>query len=130
MIKELFTVTSNVIRGVGMGRKIGFPTINLVYPEHSDFETGVYACRVSFPDSRYLGVMHLGPRHTFDNVDTFEVFLLNFENREMYGTEAMVEVFHKLRDIEKFKNPDELVKQIEKDIVKAGKFFKRHELCS
>lgn len=130
MIKELFAVTSNVIRGAGMGRKIGFPTINLVYPDHSDFETGVYCCRVSFPDCRYLGVMHLGPRHTFDNVNTFEVFLLNFENREMYGTEVVVEVFHKLRDIEKFKNPDELVKQIEKDIVKAEKFFKNHELCS
>jgi len=125
MVKELFTVTSPVIKGAGMGRKIGFPTINLVYPEHSDFETGVYACRVSFPDSQYLGVMHLGPRYTFDGIETFEVYLFDFENREMYGVEAQVEVFKKLRDVEKFKDKEDLVKQVEKDIMQAKEFFKK-----
>lgn len=128
MIKELFSVTSNVIHGAGMGRKLGFPTINLVYPEHSDFETGVYCCRVSFPDSQYFGVMHLGPRNTFDNVKTFEIFLLDFDGRSMYGVEASVEIFYKLRDVARFENADELVKQIEKDIVAAEKFFQKEGL--
>ena len=125
---ELFALTSNVIRGVGMGRRLGFPTINLVYPENSDFETGVYTCRVSFPDSEYLGVMHLGPRDTFDGVNTFEVYLLNFEDRDMYDTETHVEVFYKLRDVERFKDKDELVSQIEKDVKKAEKFFADNKL--
>lgn len=125
-MEPLFAVTSDVIRGVGMGRKLGFPTINLVYPEHSEFEAGVYACHVSFPDSQYFGVMHLGPRKTLDNVETFEVHLLDFEDREMYGVETHVQVFKKLRDVEHFQNEEELVKQIEKDVKKAQKYFKDH----
>lgn len=87
-MEELFSVTSHVIRGVGMGRDLGFPTINLVYPEHSDFETGVYACRVEFPDAEFMGVMHLGPRDTTDGVRTFEVYLLDFDDRDAYDAEV------------------------------------------
>lgn len=127
MIKELFAVTSPIVRGEGMGRTLGFPTINLVYPDFSEFETGVYTCRVSLPDEQCLGVMHLGPRDTFDGTETFEVYLLDFEDRDLYGVEAHVEVFHKLRNVEKFSSPDDLVAQIEKDVKKARKFFSEHE---
>jgi len=120
---SLFALTSPVVRGVGMGKKLGYPTINLVYPEHSDFETGVYACSASFADSQYFGVMHLGPRDTFDGVNTFEVYLFDFEDREVYGDEVHVEVFHRLREVQRFDTPEELIAQIEKDVQGARDFF-------
>ncbi|MBT6068829.1 hypothetical protein HOG48_03665 [Candidatus Peregrinibacteria bacterium] len=122
-LKNIFTVTSKVIKGVGMGRRLGFPTINLVYPEHIDFGTGVYLCEVELPDEAYFGVMHLGPRETFDNVETFEVFLLNFEGGDLYGVECKVDILKKLRDVKRFENSEKLVAQIEKDIEKAQKLL-------
>ena len=122
-MEALFAVTSPVIHGVGMGRQLGYPTVNLVYPENSEFGTGVYACRASFADEQYEGVMHLGPRKTFDNVETFEVFLLDFEDRELYGEECHVEVLSKLRDVQQFENKEKLVAQIEDDVKDARNFF-------
>lgn len=122
MNEPVFKITADIIRGMGMGRTIGYPTINLVYPENSDFENGVYFCRVSVGGGTFYGVMHLGPRHTLDGLKTFEIHLLDFDGGELYGMECFVEVFEKLRDVEKFDSVDALREQIGRDIQLALKF--------
>ena len=111
-----------------MGKQLGFPTINLVYPENSNFETGVYLCTAAFADSVFNGVMHLGPRPTMDDAVTFEIYLLDFDGRETYGAQVYVEVLKKLRKVKKFPNTDALVKQIKEDVKEARDFFKEYRL--
>ena len=132
-MEKLFAITSHIIHGKGFGRTIGFPTINLMYPEHNEIESGVYVCRVELPDAVYMGAMHLGPRRTVDDETTFEVHLFDFEDDadgDLKNVEAYVEVFEKLREVEKFDSPEALKDQIEVDVKNAKAYIEKYGLSN
>ncbi len=114
-----------VIRGVGRGRQLGFPTANLqISEELATPDEGVFAVRVSFKNQTKEGVLYIGRRPTFDGgAKSFEVHILN-TSEELYGEYLEVSLLKKLRGDEYFPDPEALLKQIKGDIQAAEALFK------
>jgi riboflavin kinase / FMN adenylyltransferase len=120
--KESFT--SKQISGHGRGRELGFPTLNLRMVEGIPAE-GVYAVHVRFSDQIVTGVMHVGPRPTFDEDDvSIEVHLLDFEgNCPDPNDPITIEILGYLREVMTFDSSEALKKQIAQDIMQATSYF-------
>lgn len=110
---------AEVVKGEGVGRKLGFPTLNLDVVE-VDLDHGVYGAWVKVGDEMFRGAVNYGPRKSFGDVKVgFEVHLLEFEG-DLYGEIVEVEVVKKIRDVRKFENIEDLKKQIAKDVDEVG----------
>lgn len=108
--------SSIVIKGEGMGKKLGFPTINLVVPKNFDLADGVYACEVKTNVGIFKGGLHYGFKKTLSpNIRSLEIHLKNF-NGDLYGKEVEVEILRFIRENKSFSNIEELKMQIAKDI--------------
>lgn len=108
---------SNVIKGKGRGKQIGFPTFNLVIPKGLTAEFfGVYAAKVEINKKTYPAALHFGPIPTFDSSDpSLEVFVLGYED-EQPVKEISFQLIKYLRPVQRFSNSDELKKQIKEDV--------------
>ncbi|NTV95514.1 MAG: bifunctional riboflavin kinase/FAD synthetase [Thiobacillus sp.] len=112
-----YSISGRVVGGDQIGRKIGYPTANILLKHNRPPLKGVFAVRVqglSAPD--WPGVANLGTRpsvHPNGN-PTLEVHLFDLD-RNLYGRHLRVEFLHKLRDEAKFPSFDALVAQIGKD---------------
>ena len=69
--------------GSKIGKKIGFPTINLNIGNFSNHHSpGVYKCEVIIDNSSYIGALYFGPKLSHKG-DTLEVYIINY-NRHIY----------------------------------------------
>jgi len=111
----LATISGTVMKGVLMGRKMGFPTINVAF-DSTDLPFGVYATRVYTSSGIYKGALHFGPRKVLGLMEpTLEVHLLDFSG-DLYGQEVKIEVLEKIRDTKDFDDMDALKRQIRYDV--------------
>lgn len=112
-----FAIEGKVIQGKGLGKKLGFPTANISFNKELVLPTkGVYAVLISWNENVYKGVANLGTKPTFDGKDiVFEVHLFDFCG-QLYGEKLEVSFVQKLRSEIKFTTPDDLVKQVQKDM--------------
>lgn len=107
-----FAITSNVIKGAQIGRKLGFPTANLKYPDKIiKIPYGVYKVKVFNKPA----VMNWGIKPTFESEELLEVHIPNYNNN-LYNNELEIEILSKIRDEKKFENINDLKTQIKKDI--------------
>ncbi|MEJ6505854.1 MAG: bifunctional riboflavin kinase/FAD synthetase [Crocinitomicaceae bacterium] len=125
-----FICTGNVVEGLKLGRKMGFPTLNVnIEDEHKILPIdGVYAVQVRMGESLHEGMMNIGGNPTVNHdisVDKkLEVHLFDF-NENVYGREVTV-LFHKfIRDEKTFSNLEELKSQLSQDENEVRNFFKR-----
>lgn len=124
-----YSIRFPVLHGKRLGRTIGFPTLNQVFPEeYVTPKKGVYAVRVTFDGREYFGVCNVGSRPTVDDDDRViaETHLLDFSG-ELYGKEVRVEFHCFLRAETKFSSLEELKLQIGKDREKARLFWKEEQ---
>lgn len=110
----MYRFKAKVIAGRGRGAKLGFPTANLD-KLNLKIDHGIYLAEVELAGRIYQGLLHYGRQKTFSGELTCEVFIKNF-NKNIYGRELAVKVGGKIREIKKFKNAEELKKQMEKDL--------------
>ncbi|MFA6305957.1 MAG: riboflavin kinase [Candidatus Gracilibacteria bacterium] len=124
-------IEGQVVKGLGVGKKLGFETINILYDGKL---SGVFAGKVFVgekPKEGFLSAVHIGKRPTVnENVPILEAHIIDgfekFSKKDFVGEKIKVEIFEKIRDTKKFENLDELKKQIAKDVVDVGYFFKRN----
>ena len=112
-----FFIENIVEEGARIGRKIGFPTANINYPENIiELPYGVYSIKYN----EYSGVLNWGMRPTVNNTlkPIAEAHIIDF-NENLYGQKVRLEVIKKIRDEKKFENLDKLKAQIDKDIKKC-----------
>ena len=124
-----YSIRFPVLHGKRLGRTIGFPTLNQVFPEeYVTPKKGVYAVRVTFDGKEYFGVCNVGSRPTVDDDDRViaETHLLDFSG-ELYGKEVRVEFHRFLRAEKKFSSLEELKLQIGKDRETARLFWKEEQ---
>ncbi len=123
-----YSLKGIVVKGAHRGRTLGFPTANIKTHEPNKVipKTGVYLVRCFVKNEIHYGVMNIGYRPTFGDIQeiVMETFILNF-NSDIYGADIKVEFLHRIRDEQKFSSKDELIKQIESDINEAVKFVER-----
>lgn len=119
MLGRKFSVSGTVQKGRQLGRTIGYPTANIIYPEDIiDPLYGVYDVEVGLDDgSSYRGLANFGlaPTVTNDGVAHLETFLLNFDG-DLYDKTIKVSFNRIIRPEIKFNNFDELKTQINFDI--------------
>ena len=115
-----YSIKRRVIKGDGRGSSLGFPTANLENTEDLCLKEGVYAVKV---EDNFMGVANYGRRPTFDgSKKVLEVHILDFQGN-LKEKHIKVEFLQFLREEKKFNNPQELIKQIEEDILRARSLF-------
>lgn len=68
---------ASIIKGSGLGRKIGYPTINLAIPSEFNLEKGVYGCSIKVKKKKIPAILYFGPKTFGDNLlKTLEIHLL------------------------------------------------------
>ena len=123
LLNRKWSIEGKVQRGKQLGKKIGFPTANIDIKDYILAKTGVYAVRVKKQKgTKFLkGIANLGYRPTFNGKKILlEVHLFNF-SENLYNKYLKVEFLNFIRKEKKFKNVDQLKKQIKIDLQIAKK---------
>ena len=118
-----WSISGKVMKGRQLGKKIGFPTANIDIKDYVLAKPGVYAVKVKKQNSTRLikGIANLGYRPTFNQKKLLlEVHLFNF-SENLYNKYLTVNFFRFIRKEKKFKNVNELKRQIKIDLIKAKK---------
>ncbi len=113
-----YPLTGLVVRGTGMGHRLGFPTANLLVATEEKLipAAGIYACRATVAGRCHMGALHIGPRPTFPgSTPTIEVHLLDFAG-DLYGTRVQLELIARLRPVEAFASAAALQGAIARDV--------------
>lgn len=114
-----------VEKGKQLGRTIGFPTANLKLYDDVELKNGVYGVYVYHYVNKYLGILNVGNRPTFNDGDnkTFEVHILDF-HQHIYDENLTVELLFYIRNEIKFPHVQDLIRQIHEDAFYARKKFR------
>jgi riboflavin kinase/FMN adenylyltransferase len=118
-----WSIEGKVKVGRKMGRKIGFPTCNIELHDYVIAKHGVYAVNILLKNNKKLfkGIANLGYRPTFDQKKILlEVHIFNF-SRNLYNKHLTIEFINFIRKEKKFKNINQLKKQINLDLKIAKK---------
>jgi riboflavin kinase/FMN adenylyltransferase len=116
-----YSVAGRVAQGVGRGRLLGFPTINVPLPGPRKLlpPQGVYAVKVQTPAGPLGGMLNLGPRPTFgDSSIGIEAHLFDSESN-LYGLPVRIDFIRRLRDTRSFPDAAALAAQLERDAQEA-----------
>lgn len=113
-----YYLDGTVIDGYKLGRKLGFPTANLL-PSCSNKlipAEGVYAVYAYVNGKRHAGMLNIGHRPTLDNGGnrSIEVHIIGFSGN-IYHEQIRVEFMQRIRGEQKFENIDALISQLNQD---------------
>jgi len=126
-----YFIDGRVATGRRLGRKIGFPTVN-VDPSNDLFPGGgVYVTTSRFESfSRsFESVTNIGVRPTlYENyATTIESNIFDFDSN-VYGDTVRLYFHHLLRREQQFRSALELTNQIRQDIERSRRYFLRHPI--
>lgn len=119
MLGRVYELKGKVIEGKKLGRTIGFPTINIEYPQRLVHpHIGVYEVNVILENGeKYKGVANFGLRPTVSNEKKtlLEVHIIDFEGN-LYNKDVRIQFLKLLRYEKKFDSLKDLKSQIAIDI--------------
>ncbi len=122
LLGRYFSFEGVVAEGDGRGRKLGFPTANLVSEDGQIVpKKGVYAGITEVGGKIYTAVVNIGTRPTFydgNSPTLVEAHLLNFDG-DLYSKTLRVYFIEYLREERRFSSLAELKSQISKDCNRA-----------
>ncbi|MCB1033005.1 MAG: bifunctional riboflavin kinase/FAD synthetase [Acidobacteria bacterium] len=126
MLGRPYSITGVVTRGDRMGKRLGWPTINLT-PENELLPAdGVYACRAHFPSfpATFDCATNIGTRPTvYENYQrVVEAHVLDFAT-DVYGERVELEFHRRLREERIFPTVMDLSAQIRLDVEATREFF-------
>jgi len=127
LLGRAYSISGRVVRGDGLGRRLGFPTANVQMKHNRPPLTGIFAVRLHGAAAEPLrGVASLGvrPTVTSQGAPVLEVHALDFD-RDLYRRHVRVEFLHKFRDEEKYADLATLTRRIALDVENARSFFER-----
>ena len=131
MLGRPYSIAGVIARGDRMGKRLGWPTINLV-PENKLLPLdGVYATRVFFPSvpATFDCVTNIGTRPTvYENYQrVVESHILDF-NADVYGERVELSFYKRLREERIFPTVMDLSAQIGRDVESAREYFSRRRM--
>lgn len=112
-------ITGRVVKGRTLGRELGFPTANIIWPPDIIHPLhGIYAITCTLPDGHVVkGVGYYGVRPTvtyFATAPLLEVHLFDFDN-DLYGNILTITFGCFIRPDQKFETLEDLQAQIARD---------------
>lgn len=111
-----YAIYGTVERGIGLGRKLGYPTANVKYGANKLLPPeGVYSCWIQIGSENFAGMMFIGENH-FNPTRrvTVEANIFEFD-RDIYDQEIAVYPTHFVRGNRRFDSTEALVRQIGTD---------------
>ena len=119
-----YSVSGSVVRGKGVGRELGFPTVNLHTDENKLIPApGVYAGHIIVNNTYHPCAINIGERRIGHNAHIeLEAYILNF-SADVYGKRVTLFFEKFLRTPKQFKNHKALAAQIKKDVQRIEKIF-------
>ena len=114
---KYFEINGKVVKGKGIGKKIGFPTANIIIKENYKLipNKGVYLIKAKIKNRSYYGMMNIGNRPTLNGKnETLEVNIFNF-NENIYEKSLSIFFLNKIRNEIKFDSIEKLSNQLQKD---------------
>lgn len=123
LLGRAYALAGQIRPGTGMGSKVVVPTLNLATKQELLPKLGVYATEVALDGKTYRAATNVGVRPTFDGKSvSVESHLLDFSETRTKGA-LEVRFLERLRDEQRFSNPQALREQILKDIEKTRQYF-------
>ncbi len=144
LLGRSYSILGEVVKGRGLGKKLGFPTANLNPHSEALPPRGVYLVRLDILDmglkktantaklllkdkiikEQLWGLLNIGFRPTVDKKKKIipELHILNFKG-SLYGRTIEVTFVKKIRNEKKFGSVDLLQKQIKKDVISVDKYI-------
>lgn len=113
-----YRLSGVVVPGDRRGRELGFPTANLLPPEHLILPgDGIYGCRATVDGATYRAAVNIGVRPTFGEglQRLIEAFLLDFAG-DLYGRLLTLEFIHRVRGEVRFTSVEALIAQMSDDV--------------
>ncbi|MCK9615306.1 MAG: bifunctional riboflavin kinase/FAD synthetase [Candidatus Omnitrophica bacterium] len=121
-----YFVKGKIIRGSGIGRKLGYPTANINYGGYVIPLSGIYAAIIEIDGMRYLCAVNIGERPSINKSTEkiLEAHIINFK-RNILGKKIKLWFIQKIRDEKKFSSKENLIKAIAKDVSHIRKYYSK-----
>ena len=126
LLSRTWFIDGIVNKGEKLGRKFGYRTCNICIRNYILPKLGIYAVKVSIGNKKkiYNGVAYLGRRPTFKGKEIFLETNIFGIKKNLYKKKLIVYFLKFIRRYKKFKNRDELVSQMNKDVIFVKKGLK------
>jgi len=128
---SIYGFKGKVIKGSGRGRKLNFPTANIIPNEPNQLmpKSGVYFIRARIIGLITYGMCNFGTRPTFDEKKfVLEFHLFKNDLDDIYNKEVKVEFLERIRDEIKFPSSEKLILQLKLDKQKCLKLEAKYNL--
>ena len=121
LLNRNWCIQGKVIKGHRRGRTIGFPTCNINISDYAMPKLGVYGVKVNNAKFQRKGIANIGYRPTFNGQNLLlEVNIFGI-NKNLYNKVINVNFIKFIRPEQKFKDLEQLKKQIKVDINRVKK---------
>ena len=120
MLGRDYSISGRVVRGLGLGRKLGFPTANVNLKRLLAPIDGIFAARVTgLAEGPLDGVASVGTRPTIGGgTALLEVLIFDFD-RDIYGKNITVQFVKRLREERHFTDLMAMQRQMHVDVAAA-----------
>lgn len=127
LLYEPYSIIGTVIEGKKLGRKLGFPTINILADSIKLFPiNGVYATKTIYNNFIYNSITNIGYNPTVNGkIKTVETNVFDF-NKFVYSQKVEIQFLKFIRNEMKFSNIEELKNQIALDTKIVKNYFENN----
>ena len=116
-LDSYFSLTGLVIKGMGRGKNLGFPTANIKINDKYKLipRNGVYIVKSLIDSIIYFGMMNIGENPTFDDKNkSIEIHFFELDYN-IYDKKIKINILNRIRNEKKFKSPEFLMEQLKID---------------
>jgi riboflavin kinase/FMN adenylyltransferase len=119
LLGHTFTISGKVVKGMQLGRKLGFPTANIAYDSLEKIipKNGVYYTITKIKDKEHVSITNIGTKPSVQKSSTIsiETHILDYK-QSIYGQNISIIFYDRIRNEIKFNKIQDLIDQITKDI--------------
>lgn len=121
-----YSLRGEVVKGKGVGKRIGFPTANIYASDYAIPQEGVYAGYTKINKNKYLVAVNIGRQPTVSSAQrvTLEAHIINFR-KNILGKSIEVVFLERVRGEKKFSSLKKLQQAIHKDICTVRRRYSR-----
>ena len=122
---RLYCIDGKVVQGKHLGRRIGFPTVNLSLDTTEAFpKNGVYITQTTVNKQKYQSITNVGNKPTVGEfAKNAETHIFDFDG-DLYGQEVRIEFIKMLRPERKFDTLEDLQAEIHRNCLQAQEYFR------
>lgn len=117
MLNKPRTITGAVEAGIGQGKNLGIKTANLNIALAKKLPKGLYTCEIIVDNTTHSGLLYYG-YNSISQKDCLETHIFDFAD-DIYGKNITITTGRYLRLPKKFKDPKDLMAQIQEDVRNA-----------